>query len=495
MKNNTILQYFHWYSNADGNLWNEIAKDAANLAKTGITAVWLPPAFKANDGNVSTGYDVYDIYDLGEFDQKGTVRTKYGTKDEYIACVKSLQQQSIAVYVDIVLNHKAGGDETEVVHAKKVNENNRLQEISEPIEIEAFTIFNFSGRQNNYSDFKWNHQHFTGVDFDNRTGETGVYSILNDAGESWEDMIDDEKGNYDYLMYSDVEFRNPEVREELNKWGDWYRDTVHFDGVRLDAVKHIPPYFYNDWLNHMRAAGKPKLFAVGEYWAPGDLSLLQKYIVATERKMSLFDSCLQKNFHEASNAGSDYDMTTIFNDTLTATDPLLSVTVVDNHDTQPLQSLEAPVEAWFKPIAYALILLRKAGYPCVFYPDMVGTNYKGPGNDGNEYEIHLPACEHIHELLKARENIAYGEQHDYLDHNNCIGWTREGSDEMEKSSCAILLSNGDEGEKKMYVGKKHVGKIYTDLLKLCEQEIQIDENGEAVFYCTAGSVSVWALKN
>jgi hypothetical protein len=40
-----------------------------------------------------------------------------------------------------------------------------------------------------------------------------------------------------------------------------------------------------------------------------------------------------------------------------------AVTLVDNHDTQPLQALEAPVEDWFKPIAYAFILLRKDGYP------------------------------------------------------------------------------------------------------------------------------------
>ncbi|MEP6725329.1 MAG: hypothetical protein ABJC98_05925 [Bacteroidota bacterium] len=43
----------------------------------------------------------------------------------------------------------------------------------------------------------------------------------------------------------------------------------------------------------------------------------------------------------------------------------------DNHDTQPLQTLEAPGDPWFRPIAYALILLRKNGYPSVFYPDIL----------------------------------------------------------------------------------------------------------------------------
>ena len=174
-------------------------------------------------------------------------------------------------------------------------------------------------------------------------------------------------------MYDDIEFRNTAVREELKKWGEWYLNVVHFDGVRLDAVKHISPKFYNEWLDHLRNI-KPDLFAVGEYWAPGKLPLLAKYIDATEGKMSLFDASLHHNLCAASLAGNSYNLSEIFNETLVSVKPLLAVTVVDNHDTQPLQSLEAPVEKWFKPLAYALILLREAGYPCVFYPDLYGAH-------------------------------------------------------------------------------------------------------------------------
>ena len=34
--------------------------------------------------------------------------------------------------------------------------------------------------------------------------------------------------------------------------------------------------------------------------------------------------------------------------------------------------MESFVEDWFKPMAYALILLRREGYPCVFYGDYKG---------------------------------------------------------------------------------------------------------------------------
>ena len=81
-KNGVMMQYFHWYNPADGSLWNHFKDDAERLKKIGIDTVWLPPAHKGMAGDQSSGYDSYDLYDLGEFDQKGSVRTKYGTKQE-----------------------------------------------------------------------------------------------------------------------------------------------------------------------------------------------------------------------------------------------------------------------------------------------------------------------------------------------------------------------------------------------------------------------------
>ncbi|GAC1427734.1 MAG: alpha-amylase [Chitinophagaceae bacterium] len=454
----------------------------------------MPPAFKANAGGMSVGYDVYDFYDIGEFNQKGSVRTKYGTRDEYIAAINAAQRAGLQVYADIVFNHLAGADEAEKIKVRKVNPENRNEFISDPFEIEAYTKFTYPGRKHKYSSFVWDHNCFSGVDYDNLSKETAIYSIINEYGDGWEEVIDDEKGNYDYLMYTDIDFRNPGVREELKRWADWYYGEIKFDGLRLDAVKHIAPGFYKEWLDYVRSSTKRNIFAVGEYWAPGNLPLLLKYIDATEGRMSLFDAALHHNLHNASRGGKDYDLTTLFNNTLVSARPDLAVTVVDNHDTQPLQALEAPVEPWFKPIAYALILLREKGYPCVFYPDMYGSTYTDKGHDGNDYEIYLPGCENIDKLLMARKMYAYGMQRDYLDHGNCIGWTREGIKERKRSGCAVLLSNGDKGFKKMEMGKIHKGKIFTDYLGKVTAAVTIDDNGFGNFECLPGSVSVWTEK-
>ena len=74
--NSTMIQYFQWYTPGEGVWWKEIKKQAPWLASMGITTVWLPPAYKANGGGSSVGYDIYDLYDLGEFDQKGSIKTK-----------------------------------------------------------------------------------------------------------------------------------------------------------------------------------------------------------------------------------------------------------------------------------------------------------------------------------------------------------------------------------------------------------------------------------
>ena len=310
MKNGCMLQYFHWYYPADGNLWKQLKNDSKKLSDLGITSVWLPPAFKANSGGYSVGYDIYDLYDLGEFDQKNTIRTKYGRKQEYIEAIEELHKFDIEVYADIVLNHKAGGDELELLKAIKVNPENRNEFISEPYDIEAFTKFTFPGRKKKYSDFEWNHTCFSGVDYDHKTKQTAIFTLLNDYGYAWDEVIGSEKGNYDYLMHNNIEFQNPAVREELKKWALWYIKETNIDGFRLDAIKHITPHFFNEWLDILRKETGKQLFTVGEYWT-GELALLEEYISATEGRVHLFDSTLHYNFYTASKEGKDYHLPNI----------------------------------------------------------------------------------------------------------------------------------------------------------------------------------------
>jgi alpha-amylase len=491
MQNGTIIQYFHWYLPDDGTLWKQLKEQAAGLKKLGITAVWIPPISKGASGGLSVGYDVYDLFDLGEFDQKSSVRTKYGTKKELESACKSLKQEGLQLYIDVVLNHKGGADETENMTAVEVDQEDRNKIVNEPFSMEAYTKFTFPGRGDKYSSFKWDHTCFKGVDYAVNLSRSGIFHINNGHEKMWEDMTTDEKGNYDYLMYCDLEFRNKLVREECKYWAKWLYDLLGFDGVRLDAVKHITPGFYNEWLDDLRAHAGRDLFAVGEYWAPGRLDLLEGYLAATNGRMSLLDSSLHQKLHAAAKMGKNFDLRSLLDNSLVKANPQKAVTVVENHDTQPLQALEAPVDPWFKPHAYALILLRDGGYPVVFYPDLVGANYWDIGGDGNQYEIFIPKVEHIDALIKVRSELAYGKQRDYFDHGNTIGWTRAGSAHKKHSGCAVLLCNGADGFKKMEIGKRHKGKTFVDITGYRKEKVVIQEDGWGEFPVAAGKIAVW----
>ena len=490
-QNITIFQLFHWYTTDDGTWWNTCASLSQDLAKKGITHAYLPPAHKSAWGSSEPGYSVYDLYDLGEFDQKGTTRTKYGTKEEYLNCIKTLQENNICVIGDIVLNHRQGGDEKESFVARQVNVEKRDEFIGDPVTIESYTKFNFPGRNGKYSKFEWDHTTFSGVD-EQVENEKRIYSIQNEYGDKWQDVIENEYGNYDYLMGADVEYRNENVKAEIIFWGKWFLKTTGIDGFRMDAVKHISPTFIKQWITETKNCCDKPFFVFSEYWQ-NNVEKLQEYLAVTENVTQLLDVPLHYKFHEASIQGNEFDLSKIFDGTLTQQRPEMSITFVDNHDTQPLQALESTVEHWFKPLAYALILLRQQAIPLIFYPSAYGANYSDE-KDGETHEINLEKVTELDTLINCRKELAYGEQTDYFDHPNVIGWVRLGIDEKENSGCAVVISNGDDGFKKMNVGEKNAGKIFIDCTKNKTEEIPVDEKGFGTFFVKTKSVSVWVLK-
>jgi len=527
--NGTMLQAFSWNLPADKKHWKRLAHAAAEFEHEGITAVWMPPAYKGQAGVDDQGYGVYDLYDLGEFDQRGTVATKYGTKEEYLEAIEALQKRGINVLGDVVLNHRMGADEAEEVLVVPMDPNNRWQPLVEeppaeepeadeptpevpvededagekdeaapddaadapvvddavepdgpsPIPIKAWTRFTFPGRGDTYSNFTWDKSCFKAADYGEGVPDGGVYLF---DGKRWDEDVDGEMGNYDYLMGVDVDVSDEHVYQELLAWGKWYLSTCGLDGFRLDAIKHISRRFFRRWLKDLREWSGKELFCVGEYWN-GSVDTLRGYLGTGEEDdpimMSLFDVPLHFKLHAASNSMGAQDLSQLFDGTLVSQDPVHAVTFVDNHDTQPHQSLESPVELWFKPSAYAFILLRQDGYPCVFYGDLYGMPDSG-----------LPEVAELPLLMEIRRRHAYGEQHDHIDHPNVVGWTREGDEEHEGSGLAVVLSDSEGGEKTMYVGESHAGETWSCVIGE-EDDVVIGDDGQATFRTGDGKLSVY----
>ena len=478
------MQMFEWYVPDDHKHWKRVQDQLPQLKAYGIDNLWIPPAAKASSPS-GNGYDIYDLWDLGEFDCKGSRGTKWGTKEELMALSKKANKLGVGLYFDAVLNHKAAADHPERCKVKKVDPENRNNEISDVFEIEAWVGFDFKERGDKYSKQKYHWHHFSGTDYDNSSGQTAIYKIMGE-NKHFAGDVDSEKGNFDYLMFADIDYAHPEVQEDVKNWGVWVAQELKLKGFRFDAVKHFSEDFLRDFIRNLDHQLGEGAFLVGEFWKTS-LPGLTDYLSKMDHKFSLFDAPLVESFHHISTGNSE-DLRKVFDNTLVQCEPYNAVTLVMNHDTQPSQMLQLDVAEWFMPLAYSLILLRESGYPCLFYGDVYGL--KGGVKD----DWRGPSCSgKIPDMALARKLYAYGEQNDYWDQPNLIGWVRRGTWD-KPDGCAVVMSNAGDGEKRMYVGEMHAGEKWTDVLGWEGREIDIGQDGFGMFPCGSCSVRIYVNK-
>ncbi|EHY55318.1 hypothetical protein HRR83_008764 [Exophiala dermatitidis] len=482
--NYCILQGFEWNVSADQKHWKRLNAVLSELKDVGLENIWLPPACKGQGGSQANGYDIYDLYDIGEFEQKGSKSTKWGSREDLDALAQKAQELDVGLYFDAVLNHKAGADHKEKCRVVEVDQADHTKDISEPFEIEAWLGFDFPGRGDKYSAQKYHWEHFSGTDYDAGNDRTGIFRIVGE-NKWWSHSVGSESGNADFLMFADVDYSHPEVEADVKNWGEWIVRQLKLKGFRFDACQHFSERFTNEFINNLeKQFGDNSLFLVGEFWT-GEVKAMLEYLDNMHHKFSLYDSPLLNNFSRLSTT-EGADLRTVFDNSLVQARPECAVTVVMNHDTQPGQTVETPIEGFFKPLAYALILLRREGYPCVFYGDLYGTKGKHP---------EPPSCGgKLPHLVLARKLFAYGDQDDYFDDANCLGFVRRGTNDR-KDGLACVLSNAAPGQKKMFVGKEHAGEVWTDVLGWQTDEVKIDDEGFGQFMCPGTSVSVWVNKD
>ena len=284
------------------------------------------------------------------------------------------------------------------------------------------------------------------------------------------------------------------MKNEAITWGQWMYDTLSPDGYRLDAVKCIDAYFMSDWITAMRAHAGTNLFAVGEYWTT-NLTAMQVYEQRVNGGINLFDFSLHYNMYSASQSPTTYDMRQIFANTWVQANPVLAVTFVDNHDTQPGQSGSSFIEEWFRPIAYALILTRQEGYPCVFYADYYGSNGTGNGSNGSGNGTQVPSMwSTLVNLMNIRRSNAYGREHEYFSNPSpqYIGWTSEGDETHGGLAAVVSTDSYPQGYLDMYVGTQYDGQAWIDATdNFPGQQVIIDSNGNGHFLVKGLGVTIW----
>jgi alpha-amylase len=441
--NGVMLQGFYWnvpQSTPAGSWWKNLEQQADEFAAAGFTAIWLPPPYKGAAGAQDVGYGVYDRYDLGEFDQKGSVATRYGTLAELKSAIGALKSKHIQVYADIVMNHMMGADE-----------NDQFTYAGQQFDVP--TRFLFSGRAGKYSNYTWQYFNFNGVQL---------------ADGSWRNW----KGGWDFAPYPDawdnlmgceIRYLDPNNRDELIRWGKWLTATLDLDGYRLDATKHIYTPFINQWLDEVKGSR----FAVSEAEFY-DLNHLRQYAAATGGRTSLFDFPLHKVFAETLNPNGPGDLRVMRFAGFTEVNGPLSVSFVDNHDTDG----SFPVVNQ-KMLAYAYMLLRANGYPSVFYKD-----YFNYGLGGQ-----------IKQLMQIRRDHAYGPawEHEETDADVYV-YSRAGN--AQHAGLLLVLCDQDAPPKQ--VRTPFASARLHDLTGNQSGEVVTDQFGSGTFPVKAHSYSVWS---
>jgi hypothetical protein len=89
-----ILQWFE-------SSYQTIENRMADLFLAGYGFVWIPPPFRADSGDSSVGYDVYDRFDLG----KPGKPTLYGTEDGLKSMARMAHRAGLDLHVDFIINH------------------------------------------------------------------------------------------------------------------------------------------------------------------------------------------------------------------------------------------------------------------------------------------------------------------------------------------------------------------------------------------------------
>lgn len=79
---------------------------AADVFMAGYGTIWTPPPGRADSGDQSVGYDVYDRFELGTWDNK----TLYGTETGLKTVANALHRQGARLHIDAVINHNGFSD-------------------------------------------------------------------------------------------------------------------------------------------------------------------------------------------------------------------------------------------------------------------------------------------------------------------------------------------------------------------------------------------------
>ncbi len=237
-----ILQYFETE-------WEEIYRRLPEISEIGYGGIWHPSPAKspvsggqfAGGGNV--GYSLFDRFDIGDVPQRGDRATRYGSRGQLRRMVDNAHQTDIKIYPDIIMNHAGNGPHFWTYPGMKPNDFHGWWNSNEP------GGFRRAPRMNNYGEINNGY---------GRTFQEELVSLIDIVTErdnrfstgapnyATPDEYVRQPGQYDLYPFHGPgdALPNEHPVDFLGRWINWLGYAMDFDGVRLDAPKHVIADFF-----------------------------------------------------------------------------------------------------------------------------------------------------------------------------------------------------------------------------------------------------------
>ena len=364
-----ILQYFE-------SKYETIEKRMPDVFMAGYDGLWIPPTNRADTGNLSVGYDLYDRFDLGNASNP----TLYGTEASLRGLVYAAHSTDIKIYPDTIFNHNGFRDKYTSGFAG----------------YPGFALTLPSGPDQTYGDF---HDYSATDDLTKR-----VSNLIDIAQENndqyirqpiststanlpgmWVDTTfarfypDPSPLIGDKTTFSGFNLTHPlrgvptneNATGLLLRYTRWMNEVIDVDGFRLDAAKHIPTWFFSSFLdNALAGKGRPNRdgtpsnpLQFGEVY-DGNASFVATYANRSLNR-DVLDFPLYFPMYNELNANGLGDFKNFIYSSVDGTDDgdatngTLGMQFVEAHDT----GLPSPKN---DNLAYAYILTRP-GRPIVYF--------------------------------------------------------------------------------------------------------------------------------
>jgi len=325
--NRVMMQAFYWDVEPRFEWWNNLSTKVEDWSNAGIDRIWLPAASKGQSGGYSMGYDPSDYFDFGNYEQQGTVETRFGSREELENLIKTAHDNDLEVIADIVINHNSGGGLQYNPYRDK----------------DTYTLFN-----------------------EENGNASGMFN------RTYEDFYPNSVSEYDpgSLFYEETNLDHHLERVQNWLWKDensvakYYKNVMGFDGWRFDYVKGFEPWVVKEWLDEVGG------FSVGENF-DGNPEVLRDWIEASGSPAFDFST-----FYKLEESLDRFeDLTNLEKDMLWKTDAENAVTFTANHDTEKDDNVDNYIASENKLKAYAYILTHP-GYPTIFYSDYENADFQ-----------------------------------------------------------------------------------------------------------------------